>query len=253
MCLRRRVGRPLLRGETSTPSNPSEVHGDPSPAGGAIAPRVAFASDDLGDLGTADARRLTDQIRAGVRELSVLVLEAHQGRAWLALGYPTWSQYVREEFGFSPSRSYQLLDHARVVQALSRAAGLSKVLDISPYTADRVRPWLEEILATVRDRTRDLSETDARLSVLALVREVVGTNLHRPSSADVRELVPLLELASVLHRLRASLERISRLPFAAWLAAEPSAAAELDDLLVPAGRWLAELESELRSKRPDAS
>jgi hypothetical protein len=37
------------------------------------------------------------------------------------LGYPTWQEYVQKEFNLSRSRSYQLLDRARVQQALSAA------------------------------------------------------------------------------------------------------------------------------------
>ena len=54
------------------------------------------------------------------------MLEAHDRRAWQALGYPTWEQYVKKEFNLSRSRSYQLLDRAKVTHALF-AAGLDEM------------------------------------------------------------------------------------------------------------------------------
>lgn len=45
------------------------------------------------------ARELTDQIRAGMESVYHLIRSAYRGRAWQALGYATWDEYVTREFG----------------------------------------------------------------------------------------------------------------------------------------------------------
>src|SRR5919106_4677116 len=68
------------------------------------------------------ARELTNRIKTGLEgifdqiyEVEQLLLEAHNRRAWQALGYKTWEEYVKTEFDLSRRRSYQLLDQARVI------------------------------------------------------------------------------------------------------------------------------------------
>lgn len=46
-----------------------------------------------------EARELTDQIRAGMESVYHLIRSAYRGRAWQALGYATWDEYVTREFG----------------------------------------------------------------------------------------------------------------------------------------------------------
>ena len=55
-------------------------------------------TDDTG-LNSVEARRITDQIRIGLEGSWQLIVEAFLGRAWLALGYSNWDDYVRREFG----------------------------------------------------------------------------------------------------------------------------------------------------------
>ncbi|MDH2424857.1 hypothetical protein [Sphaerisporangium sp. TRM90804] len=75
-------------------------------------------SDIESRLGEDEARLLTEQIKAATEQLYSLLLRAHEGQAWSALGYDSWRDYAMTEFGMSQSRAYQLLDHGRVVRAL---------------------------------------------------------------------------------------------------------------------------------------
>lgn len=68
-----------------------------------------------------EARALTDRIRDSVEATWALLLEAHEQKAWAALGYATWAEYVSAEFNMSRRHSYRLLDHGRVVQAIEEA------------------------------------------------------------------------------------------------------------------------------------
>lgn len=69
------------------------------------------------------ARDLTDQIRVGLEGVFQLIKAAYRGRAWMALGYGSWDEYVTREFGnlhLRPPRE----DREEVVRSL-REAGLS--------------------------------------------------------------------------------------------------------------------------------
>src|SRR5262249_12810513 len=99
------------------------------------------------DLSEDQARRLCDQIRKGLGELSLLLVRAHKGRAWVALGYDSWERFVRTEFALSRSRSYQLLDHGVTITALRDAAGMDGYPVISEGLARRIKPRLGELVA----------------------------------------------------------------------------------------------------------
>lgn len=54
------------------------------------------------DLTADEARTLTRAIRNDVAELELKLVRAYQGRAWLALGYATWDEYIAGEFKAAP-------------------------------------------------------------------------------------------------------------------------------------------------------
>jgi hypothetical protein len=129
---------------------------------------------DGGDdpLGPEAARELTQRIRLATQQVCLLLLEAHDRRAAGALGYPTWEQYVLSEFGLSRSRSYELLDQARVIRALQSAAGVTGWLDVSARAASRIKLHLLDMVRAARLRTRNLPEAERLEVVNQLVREV---------------------------------------------------------------------------------
>lgn len=69
------------------------------------------------------ARDLTDQIRTGMESIYHLIRAAYQGRAWSALGYGSWDEYVTREFGNLHLRP-PLEDRQDVVLSL-REVGMS--------------------------------------------------------------------------------------------------------------------------------
>ncbi len=75
------------------------------------------------NLSSAAAREVTDKIRAGLEGVHQLIIQAYQGRAWSSLGYLTWDEYVRREFGNQSLRP-PLEERDQVVQSL-RDSGMS--------------------------------------------------------------------------------------------------------------------------------
>jgi hypothetical protein len=58
---------------------------------------VGLATPTADPLTEAEAREITDNIRGKLTELVPLVLRAHRGRAWAALGYANWAAYCEAE------------------------------------------------------------------------------------------------------------------------------------------------------------
>jgi len=127
--------------------------------------------DSLGvHLDGPAARLLTERIKQGLADPSLLLLDAHQGCAWRALGYRSWAAYVREEFGLSRSRSYEMLDHGRVVRGLMSAAGLDTLPEVSPFAASQIKTRLEQAVAEVASRA---ATHPGKEQARSIVRDVV--------------------------------------------------------------------------------
>jgi hypothetical protein len=141
-----------------------------------------LSRDEWEPIDEPEARRLTERIRTATRQVCLLLMEVHERRAWLALGYSSWEHYVQREFNISRSRSYELLDQARVVLELRTAGGLQIVPDVSAYVAVQIKPRLRQLTESIRERVGDASETDP----VAIVAEVVDE--YRVQAARLRQI-----------------------------------------------------------------
>jgi hypothetical protein len=74
-------------------------------------------------LSESAARALTEKIRASVGDLMVLIARAWQGRAWSALGYESWADYIKGEFNHAPLSLPR--EERKAVVALLRGQGMS--------------------------------------------------------------------------------------------------------------------------------
>jgi hypothetical protein len=135
-------------------------------------PLVASMTAWTEPLDEARARELTERIRSTTRRVCILLFEAHERRAWPLLSYSTWAQYVHCEFGFSRSRSYELVDQGRVIQAVRAVAGMSGIPDISAYAALQVKSHLSSLLPTVAERTAAVPQSEMGRVVARVVREL---------------------------------------------------------------------------------
>jgi hypothetical protein len=124
------------------------------------------------EITEADAKDLTTRIRQGLGEFPLLLLEAHEKRAWIPLRHRSWELYVRLEFSLSRSRSYELLDQARVIRALRIAASTQRIPPISALAANQIKPLLNEVIEELRHLVSD--QLGGGLQVDGLVRDVVA-------------------------------------------------------------------------------
>lgn len=115
------------------------------------------------ELSFEQAVKLTESIRNTSKVLWVLISRAHLGKAWVALGYPSWGSYVTEEFDISRSRSYQLLNQDRVIKEIESALPEGTHINISEAEARDLRVVLDEVIPQIKSRTEGLSAQDASL------------------------------------------------------------------------------------------
>lgn len=138
----------------------------------------------LAALDEEGARTLTEQIKMTTVRLWILVTEAHDRKAHLALGYETWADYVQKELNISESRSYQFLDTGHVMKAIA-AAGVD--IEKVPVPPTRVVARVKDRLGDVKKAAKAAAEKGASVdsAIRALAREprVKGPGAPRGSSA----------------------------------------------------------------------
>jgi hypothetical protein len=207
-----------------------------------------------------EARAITARIRTGAQQMCLLLLEAYERRAAIALGYATWQRYVKEEFGLSRSRSYELLDLARVMRALGDAAGMTGTPDISPYAARQIKAHLDDVVTIVRDRAADarpealeeivrrsVDETRARIQ-----RDLGPEPAPEAMPAQPHRLTVLAPLADdSLSYIREAIDRLASLPAAADLVEQLDTEQLYDwSNVAKARRWLDDLTRCLDQRWP---
>jgi hypothetical protein len=148
-------------------------------------------------LTAAEARSLTDQVKADAAALWAKLLELHDGGAHTALGYKSWGAYCAAEFDIGKSRAYQLLNAGRVVAALE---GQSTVVDsITERQARELVPLVDDpdgLLGAWQQSVADHGPTPTAAQVQALVRrdqrtvDSPGVN-GSPSKAAVERVIVL--------------------------------------------------------------
>ena len=123
------------------------------------------------ELTYEQATKLTESIRNTSKVLWVLISRAHSGKAWIALGYTSWESYVVAEFDISRSRSYQLLNQAKVIQEIESNVPEGTHIVISESEARDLRGVLDEVLPQIKTQTEGLSPEEASIVANRILQE----------------------------------------------------------------------------------
>lgn len=70
-------------------------------------------------MSLAEARAVTEQIKSNLTQTRALLLEMYERQGWQVLGYESWRAYGQEEFGYSETHIYRLMDAAKVERDIS--------------------------------------------------------------------------------------------------------------------------------------
>ena len=124
-----------------------------------------------GELSKDKARELTNAIKAAAEATYVLLARAHQGKAYKALGYSTWADYVNQEFEISTQRSYQLLNLSKTIEALEAAAPEGTEVKLTEAQARDIKRELPSITSKIAEETEDLDSDAAAERIDEIVQE----------------------------------------------------------------------------------
>ena len=97
------------------------------------------------DLTVVEAKRLTALAREKHDQFCALLLVLHERRGYRAMGYRNWSEYVAKELEVRRSRTYQLLEHAKVLRRIEEAFGErvrsseKSAREVTAHTAEVIR------------------------------------------------------------------------------------------------------------------
>lgn len=156
-----------------------------------------------------EARDLTDRIKQTAESIWSLLLEAHERRAWMALGYESWERYVRTEFDMTRSYSYRVLDQGIVIRALGQATGsVSPIGDIPEWHARDIKPVLSEVTETVRDRIQSVPDATPEQR-RQIVQDVINEHRTTPAPALGTRRYPKASASASLPSALASLGGIA--------------------------------------------
>ncbi len=134
-------------------------------------------------LSTDEAQALTDQIKTTANVLYVLIRRAHAGKAHKALGYNSFEEYVRAEFDIGRSRAYQLLDQAKVIEAIEEVLPDGVKVEISEAAARDLKHVLEDVVPEIKAAAASAGDLDQG-QAQSLVNNVIDQ--HRAERADER-------------------------------------------------------------------
>ncbi|MFD9596786.1 hypothetical protein ACFWA9_29115 [Kitasatospora sp. NPDC059973] len=158
-------------------------------------------------LSVEEARALTTEVREAIEDvrqvagrLAERVKRAHDARVWEVLGYPSWAEYAKAEFGVSRSHAYRLLDLARSAEEITAAvvtlgvlapvshAGDMLALDLPIRAVVELRGRMGEVRELLVERLEQVAaEGPGRLApelVAAVVADVVAEVRARPDLAE---------------------------------------------------------------------
>jgi hypothetical protein len=137
----------------------------------------------LPPLEEEEAREITERIKSTTNILYLLIKRAHAGKAWKALGYSSFEAYVREEFSYSRSYAYKLLNQANVIEAIEAVAPVGTEVYVGELTARGLKKSLPELVDAIEDRTADASPEEAREIIEDIISEV-KENKNRDDNFD---------------------------------------------------------------------
>lgn len=154
-----------------------------------------------GDLTPDEAQVLTAKIKAHVTQAWLLITEAHDRRAYKALGYDTFAAYVEAEFDMKRAHAYRLINQGRVIAELAHAAGVSTLVDTDdvspmgdtgtmvPSVTEREARDLKPVLPAVAGDVRDRVAAGAPPAE-AIAQAVAQARADRQAIRDLNALAP---------------------------------------------------------------
>jgi hypothetical protein len=183
-----------------------------------------------GAMNPEAAFELTNRIRNNTNELAHLMRQAHSGKAWLALDFATFEDWVRESFGWHRSRAYQLLNLATIEEDLRGAVALPSGWSLSDRQAREITHiGIREFLRAITSLAQADVEANARL-IVTLIRTMPGSTASTSTTqasnvSPIRQTAPSI-IANGLRNSRTAVHMANSLTQQARMLPQASSVAE---------------------------
>lgn len=138
-------------------------------------------------LSESKARELTDAIKSAATATWILIAQAHEGKAYLALGYSTWAEYIKTEFDLSTQRSYQLLDLSKAVKEIESVAPDGTKVKLTEAQARDIKRELPEITEKIKEQTAGKSPEEAEEDIDEIIREARADKKAEDDAIELKE------------------------------------------------------------------
>lgn len=148
------------------------VHHEPELAEDEIDSDLVLDEIASPNMDESEAREITEAIRSAATATYLLLAQAHAGKAYKALGYETWKDYVHEEFEISTQRSYQLLDYSKTIQMLESVTPEGTQIKLTEAQARGIKKELPKITEQVAEETRGRTPEEAEETVDRIVEDI---------------------------------------------------------------------------------
>lgn len=120
-------------------------------------PALVPSSDPIwqgdGPLDQDTAHALNHMLHATKDVLWWMLLRAHSGKIWKPLGYPSWQAYVTAEFSITRQHANNLINAAKVTQAIAEAAPPGTQINLQEATTRDLKQVLDKVIPEVAART----------------------------------------------------------------------------------------------------
>lgn len=123
------------------------------------------------ELDEEEAREITNKIRTTTNILYILIARAHAGKAHIALGYSSFEEYIREEFNYSKSYAYKLLNQANVIKAIEAVAPEGTQVYVSDATARGLKASMDDFIPELEERLAEVPADEAGAVIEELITE----------------------------------------------------------------------------------
>jgi hypothetical protein len=134
------------------------------------------------ELDKEEARDLTNKIRTTTNVLYLLIARAHAGKAHIALGYNTFEEYIREEFNYSKSYAYKLINQANVIKAIEAVTPEGTQVYVSDATARGLKASLEDFIPELEERLAERPDEAGEV-----IEELIAEYKERQNAAVEEE------------------------------------------------------------------
>lgn len=136
------------------------------------------------ELNESEAREITNKIRTTTNVLYLLIARAHAGKAHVALGYSSFENYIKEEFNYSKSYAYKLLNQANVINAIEAVSPEGTQVYVSDATARGLKASMDDFIPELEERMVGVPADEAGEVIEELIAEYKERQAERAAEED---------------------------------------------------------------------